>query len=120
MYVYHFLQMYSGFLLQVIVPPQSTRAVYDSLNLPGTLHFPHLHTLVISSFVKVPYLLRVIFSMILEGCLSVSSWHCFWVSVRDWGKHLSLRVICYASRLKDMEFMRLWNTFSKIKTHLKH
>jgi hypothetical protein len=107
MYMHNFLQAYSGFLLQVIVPQQTTHADYISTSDPGTLHFPYLHTLVISSCFDVPHFLRNIFSVILDGCMSVTSWHCFWVSITDVGKHLYVvNVICYASRLKDMEFTR--------------
>jgi len=88
MYVRHFLQVFIGFLSQVIVPKQTTRVVYNSTSGPGALHFPNLHTLVISSLFDVPYFLRRIFSVILDGCMSVTSWHCFWVSITDAGKHL--------------------------------
>ena len=108
MYVHHFLQMYSDFFfLQVIVPKQSPCVIHDCTTGTGALHFPYLHTLVISSFFKVPYFLRYIFSVIWGGCMSVTSWDCFWVSIPDAGKHLDTNCCRgYTFMLADW---RAWN-----------
>ncbi|GFG40517.1 hypothetical protein Cfor_07581 [Coptotermes formosanus] len=73
--------------LWVIAPKQSGRSFCESTSGIGALHFPCLHTLVISSFFDASFRLRHLFTVILEGCMSVTSWRCFWVSITDMAFH---------------------------------
>ena len=104
--------MYSGLLLQVIILKHCNSFVCDSASGTGMLHFPYLHKLIISSYCNASYYLRHIFSVMLEGCMSIHGIISGLQSVTKVSIFIQtgVSIICYASRLQDMEFMRPWNT----------